>query len=936
MSEEAEKGPAEIAEPEQTAEKKHEISSETHVKPHRLKHKPQKKEKADTEEVSIDFGKVKNFFKTKKQKEAASEKSDEISFDVKSAKDFFIRHKAVFLILIPLILAIFFRMQTASLPFTDNWAQNTVVNYYKAQIKGQIDQQYPNLPEANKLALVDQQFAEYVRTNKAQLDAQVKDVSQRYKSFFQFEDGKNYMPDIDPYAYLRNAENYLEHGYIGTEKRIVNGTEVQWDTYITAPVGQMADPKTLHPYLLAYLYGIIKIFDPSTTPMDSAMYFPVIFSALSIIPPSFIARKLARHVGRFFGATILAINSSFLGRTLFGHADTDAYNIFFPLYIIWLFLEAFEQRDRIKQAIFAGVAGFFVGLYSFAWTGWWYVFDFVLAMLVIYIIYLFIFNRKSLNDNLKKLAFIIILFVASSAIFVSLLSLGGFPSFVSATMQPLVFTTLKVAAHETLWPNVYTTVAELNPASFGQVIASVGGNLMFLISIIGIALLFFTKKESETEVPFAILVVLWYIGIFYASTKGIRFTMMLAPPFALAFGTALGRIYKKGLSFSEKGLSLNRTIAAIVIIFVFLLLFIQPLRAAQATGRGDVPIINDAWYNSLNKIKLQSAPNAIVNSWWDFGHHFKYFADRAVTFDGGSQNTPMAHWVGKSLLTDDEKLSVGILRMLDCGSNTAFEKLDEKIKDVSVSVKLLYRIVKLSKGDAKKLLEANGLSGSEAENVLQYTHCEPPEDYFITSEDMVGKAGVWAHFGSWDFDRADIWVFAKNMPRDSAIDFITKNMNVSGQEAERLYFEVQGIADEGEANTWIAPWPSYAGQANCRNIENRTISCDNGVKINLTNMDAEVPTQQGIMRPYSLVYASADDVVEKKFDSQFPFSLIFVNRESPFIVLSQPQLARSMFTRLFYFEGYKLEHFKLFSHEQGLTGTNVYVWKVDWEGNGKS
>ena len=112
MSEEAEKGPAEIAEPEQTAEKKHEISSETHVKPHRLKHKPQKKEKADTEEVSIDFGKVKNFFKTKKQKEAASEKSDEISFDVKSAKDFFIRHKAVFLILIPLILAIFFRMQT--------------------------------------------------------------------------------------------------------------------------------------------------------------------------------------------------------------------------------------------------------------------------------------------------------------------------------------------------------------------------------------------------------------------------------------------------------------------------------------------------------------------------------------------------------------------------------------------------------------------------------------------------------------------------------------------------------------------------------------------------------------------------------------------------------------------------------------------------------
>jgi len=946
MSEETEKASQDLAKEENNSEP----APVHHHKPKQKAHnhgkeQPKSREKED-EEISFDFGKITSFFKSKKKKNESHKISketekEEVSFDIESIGGFFAKNKIFFLILIPIILAIFFRMQTASLPFTDSWAKSTVDNYYKTQIKSQIDQQYPNLPEQNKLALVEQQFADYAKTNKAQMDAQAKDVSQRFKDYYRDESGNMYMPDIDPYFFLRNAENYLNHDFIGDEKRIINGTEVQWDTHQIAPLGNYVYVKDLHPYFLAYLYKIIKVFDTSTTPMQSAMYFPVLLSALSVIPAFYIGRKLGGNVGGFFSATIVAISSSFLGRTLFGHADTDAYDIFFPLYIIWLFLESLEQKDKIKQIALSAAAGVFMGFFSLAWGGWWYVFDFAIGVIVLYMAYIIIFELKTLNakkitgnETVRKLALITVSFVVFSGIFVSLLASGGFGTFASALVQPIAFSKLKIAAHSTLWPNVYTTVAELNPASIEQIIASVGGNLLFVISLAGILLLFMTKKESETEVPFAILVVLWYIGIFYASIKGVRFTMMLVPPFAITFGTALGRIYAKGMKFSEKEMGLNKIVTGSVLIVVFCLLLISPLRAAQATAMSDIPIVNDAWYNSLNKIKLQSAQNAIINSWWDFGHHFKYFADRAVTFDGGTQNTPMAHWIGRALLTDDEKLAVGILRMLDCGSNTAFERLNEKINDTSRSVKLLYEEVRLAREDAKKLLKANGLSDSESDDILKYTHCQPPEDYFITSEDMVGKAGVWAHFGSWDFDRADIWVYARGMPHDSAIDFIMKNSNVSRQDAEKLYFEVQGITDEGEANSWIAPWPGYAGQSGCTNVENKTILCENGVKINLTNMDdVEVPTQQGTMKPYSLVYAAGDDIVEKKFDSKFTYSIAFVNREQgPFIVVMQPELAMSIFTRLYYFEGYGLNNFKPFSHESGLTGTNVYVWKVSWEG----
>ncbi|MBW3022569.1 hypothetical protein KY308_00505 [Candidatus Woesearchaeota archaeon] len=892
-----------------------------------------KKEKND-EELSIDFGKIKNFFKPRKNANRESGHAhgdkEEFSLDARSVKDFFVKYGVIILILIPLVLSISIRMEAASLSFTDGWAKSTVENYYKTQIRNQVDQQYPNLPDKNKAVLVDQQFASYKESNKDQINAQIKDISQRYKEYFRFDDGRNYMPDIDPYVYLRYAENYLNHGYIGDEKRIVNGTEVQWDNHQVAPLGVKVEPKTLHPYFLVYLYKIVRIFNPVTTPMQSSSYFPVILSALSVIPVFFIGKKLGGNVGGFFAALIFALSTTFLGRTLFGHADTDAYNIFFPLFIVWIFLEAFEQKDKIKQMIYAGGAGIILGIYSSAWDGWWYVFDFILGMLAVYMLYLLIFDKKALIENLKKLGYAALSFIIVSGIFVSLFNAAGFPTFIRAPLQPLAFTTLKVAAHETLWPNVYTTVAELNSASLSQVVASVGGNLMFIISLVGIAFLFFSRKQGKKDIPFAILVVLWYIGIFYASTKGIRFTMMLAPPFAITFGIALGRIHEKGVNFAVKDLHLGKAVAGSIIIILFLLLFITPLKSATSTANSDIPIINDAWYNSLISIKYGSAENAIINSWWDFGHHFKYYADRAVTFDGGTQNSPMAHWIGKTLLTDDEDLAVGILRMLDCGSNNAFETLNKKINDTSISVNLLYDLVKLSRQDAKKLLQQNGLSDSESEKVLSDTHCQPPEDYFITSEDMVGKSGVWAHFGSWDFDRADIWVFAKKMPHDSAIEFIMKNSNVSIEEAERLYFEAQGISDEAEANSWIAPWPSYAGQSNCINIQNKTVSCENGVKINLTTMNVEVPTQQGIMPPYSLVYATKEGIVEKKFDSKFAYSIAFINKENPIIVIMQPELAMSTFTKLFYFEGYGLDNFKLFDHQTGLTGTNVYVWKVKW------
>jgi len=888
-------------------------------------------------EISIDFGKVKKIFKKKEGKKESegkaerAEKKEEISLNFSSLKNFLIRYKIIFLILIPFILTIFVRMQNESLPMTDDWAKQTAYNYYKNQIRNQIAQQYPYLPEKNKDALVEEQFSQLLKDKGKEINAQIKELSKSYKSHFQDENGYTYMPDIDPYYFLRYARNYLEKGYIGDEIR--NG--IEWDNHMVAPLGNPAE-KSIHPYILAWLYKIMKPFNKDITPMQAASYFPIIFSALSVIPAFFIGRRLGGNIAGFFSSLMVGIAPAFVNRTLWGHADTDAYNIFFPLLIIWLFFEAFEQKDLKIRMIFSGIAGLLTGIYSFAWNGWWYVFDFILASIGVYFIYLLIINLKKekvssliKNKSILNIVTSFLLYFITSAIFVSIFGLGRFVDFF---FGPIQFATIKAAAHLTLWPNVYTTVAELNPASFSQIIGILGGNLLFFISILGI--LFTTTKKDDygkPDIKYASLMFIWYIGIFYASLKGVRFTMMLVPPFALGFGNALGFIYEKGSKYLEKGLNVNKIITGSILIIIYLVLVISPFMAAMATAKSDIPIINDAWYNALNKIKTESEKNAIINSWWDFGHHFKYYADRAVTFDGGSQNTPMAHWIGKVLLTDDEELAVGILRMLDCGSNRAFEELDKEVNDVSVSVKYLYDLVKLDKEGAKKYLMERNISEKTIDAVLNNTHCQPPEDYFITSEDMIGKSGVWAHFGSWDFDKADIWISTKNMPYEKAIESIMKNMNVSKEIATKLYYEANSISTEQEANTWIAPWPSYAGITNCEK-KNETISCENGITINLTNMEALLPTQQGLLKPDMLVYETADDIRTIKYNSTTGYSIALLQRESNYqVILMQNPLAKSMFTRLFFFKGKGLKHFKQFDYQRSIVGTEIYVWKISWK-----
>ncbi len=955
--------------------------------------------KQDDEELSFDFSKIKNIFKSEKKESKNSD--DEMSFDLSKAIDFFKKYGIVLIALIPLILSIYVRLQAGFLPVTDEWATNTIINNLRSQVRSGIDQQYPNLPDANKNALVDAELQKIISQNKAQIDEQIRQTSSYFKSFFQDENGNNYMPDIDPYYWVRYANNILKNGHPGD----ILKDDKPFDNHQLAPVGRFVTFDQFHSYSLAYFYRILSFSSPNLTLMRSSFYLPVFISALCVLIVFLIARKIAGNAAGFFAGMIMAVNGAFLGRTLFGHADNDSWVIFFPLLVTWLFITTENAKRLLTVVILGSLAGFFTGMFTFAWSGWWYIFDFLLVTITITISYLILINFDEIrkdkwfmasNVYLKNMFVFGIVYFLSTAIFATFFS--GWLQFRNSFLGPLSFPSIKAPVTSTLWPNVLTTVAELNEGSINGIINSIGGPILFFISLAGLilsvsikeghlkkfdvsywmaTLLFYWSyfllrktfsisvfgliiwimlpivvrimisiynKDKSHDFKLSILLSLWIVSTIFASIKGIRFTLLLAPAFSVAFGVAFGRIYEYISAALTKGLKIHKAIASGILIIVLLSVYVSPTRAAIRSAGQDIPIINDAWYNTLIAIKQGSKPDAIITSWWDFGHHFKAIADRPVTFDGTTQVHPPAHWVGKLFMTDNERQAFGIIRMLDCGSNSAFNTLNKFINNPHTSLKIINKIILMDKAEAEKELKKYNLDKSQIDDVLQYTHCNPPEAYIIASEDMIGKSGVWSHFGSWDFERADLWQNVRGMEQEKAVQYMINKFNYTRDRAENIYFEIQAIGSDSEANTWIAPWPGYGGEITCRKNKEGIFVCSSlGVgnnvalvfNINLTDYDVYARFQDKIFKPNSAAFVTEEGIFKKRFDDTTTghgMTVIPQNKDEVKVVISSNELTGSIFTRMFYMQGHGLKYFDLINHQRGLTGTDIYTYKVDWEG----
>jgi hypothetical protein len=383
------------------------------------------------------------------------------------------------------------------------------------------------------------------------------------------------------------------------------------------------------------------------------------------------------------------------------------------------------------------------------------------------------------------------------------------------------------------------------------------------------------------------------------------------------------------------------------------------------------------WWDSLSKINQEGAPNAIINSWWDFGHWFKYVADRAVTVDGGGQDYQLAHWMGTILVTEDEEKAVNTIRMLDCGSRETYLTLLADTDDILFSVNLTRTIIMQDENDARETLKKAGINPAAIDKTLGYAFCEPPEHYLITSADMVGKAGVWAHFGYWDFNKAYMIREVRPKGPEEGIALLQEKFGYTEDQASILYYDLQSLDSDRSMNDWISPWPNYlmGSWAGCQktnvtqqeqsgndtntsvtkikqmlvcsigstlseNTNGRTVleyaAIDLDSYENSTLILGAYDTATGYRKgggnaiPSEFVLFFNDTIKTVKMENAtFPYSVLIdmVNNQ---MIISDPLLAKSLFTQLFYLDGRYNSRFEKFSDVTDITGSRIIIWKVKW------
>tara|TARA_Y100000310_G_scaffold94401_1_gene92009 strand:+ start:7236 stop:10538 length:3303 start_codon:yes stop_codon:yes gene_type:complete len=958
----------------------------------------------------IDWGKVSSGIKGfwKKGKTAFSQEDDnDINVDWKRASAILKKYHVLLLILIPLLVSIYFRSLPATLPITDNWAISSVDSNILNQIRNQVNQNYPNLPDQNKDVLVNEELIKFRIENKDAYEAQIKSTSEFFKSRLQNDNGQTYLIAIDPWFWYRHARNIVENGHPGD--KLVDGKQI--DDHMLAPRGREVPPDKFHAYLEAYSYNFLKIFNKDLDLLTVAFFLPMIIASLAIIPAFFIAKKIGGNFGGIIASLIVALHPSVMSRTTAGFSDTDAYNIFFPLFITWFFLLALDAKDNKKMIAYSIAAAFSTGLYAYAWSGWWHIFHFLLISSILIILYLIVIHRSSIKNNLKgfitsdtfkKPLIILLLFLIGTIIFVSLFTFYGVVK--SGFISPFGFSQIKEVGISSAYPNVFTTVAEQNEVNLPGIISQFGGKLLFYLALIGITLTLWStknkklheitylivsalyylvvvnyfavdpttfmvliiipiaikifwamyKKDESIDIKYSTILIIWLIATIFAATKGIRWVLLGAAPLGIAIGITLGLTLKNGTRYLNKEFKINKIISMVVLIIILLLVIgIAPFppfckfgicASGKNTAFHEVPSMNDAWYNTLDKINREATHDAIINSWWDFGHWFKAIGDRAVTFDGTTQNTPMAHFVGNALLNDDEQQAIGTLRMLDCGSSSAVERLETYLGRTYKAIELLRSVYSLDRAAALKVYQNTILTPEQIDEVIELTHCDPPENYFITSQDMVGKSGVWAHFGIWDFRKATMYNQVYGAEKNPSIELLTSEFNMTKEDASSLYFEIQTIDPNRDSNTWIAPWPSYSSGVDGCQKEGNQLTCVNNFKIDLDTHHAEVLTAEGIRHPRRLTIITKEGLIQKDYTENFislsngrPLGLAIIPTDTEgtnYATLFQDfNLAGSMFTRLFYMDGHGLECFEKFDQQTSTFGTKIITWKVNWDCN---
>jgi hypothetical protein len=801
-------------------------------------------------------------------------------------------------------IGLFFRLY----PLTHNVAADAyekstliVLSRIREMITRQVDRQFPDMPAYQKEAVIKKQFDDTLRNDKDKVRKAFDDLG--LKILEQEGGEKHYLQESDSYYFLALTQNILDRGAISNE---VKGSKY-FNNLMLAPLG-FWQPNTWHPAIGAAVYKIVKLFKPDADVMYGVGFTPLVLLPLVVAAFLFACRGMGCSWPAAFTACVFFVLAPiYLKRSTYGWYDDDTYSFLFPILALGFLFYALRSRDQIRKTVLYAVGcALTVALYSRFWMGWGFLAGLIFAGLFAVLIKRLVLKDAPTHTALKMSG---VLFAAMALGVIAMFGIRDVMEIITVSWTELLkFTAPKFKD----WPDLFIVVGELKKLGPLDVIRETGGIIPFLgaLGVLSYSAVTLIRKKMIDE-PALVLTVFLAVT-FVMSLSALRFTVLCLTPVSLLFALALEKVWQTREKFA---LPLPRTLTAGIVLAVFLAAVLIPWQASRIGIRGLLnPIFNSAWERSLTKLRDETPPDSVVDTWWSPGHFVKAVAKRRVSFDGATIRGDVAYWLTKVYLSQSEEEALGILRMLNTSSNSATEYLQEKGLPLSKAVPFLSAALKLDKNKAKAFYSA-ALSPKETDELLALTHGVPPPSYMLIYNEIVEGNVLLGYLGKWDFEKIERLnrepeLQKKVPPRSSPgyVDFIWSLVGGPYHQSEAF----SSVAEKGQEFL-------FAG----------------GIRVNTTDMTAEVSSPKfGSGIPFSIFYVDNGVVREKKLaGATLNYSILFLREDNaaPRVVLMDRVLANSLIMKLYYFDGAGLKYFKPFSKERDITGrTRIYIYQIAW------
>ncbi len=469
--------------------------------------------------------------------------------------------------------------------------------------------------------------------------------------------------------------------------------------------------------------------------MWTAFWLPAVLGSLMAAVYAAFGVILQRPGAGLVAAAAGAASSYWYIKTTPGSFDTDCLNPFFlcaAAFGTWAFTEL-SGRHRLAGLAVALGAG--AGLLF-----WWPQTGFIALVCSAATYCASAVFAGPLRERAVKWA---LLAAGGGAAVIAVSGLGqnlpGLPGDLIASIHDHINVVLR--RQTSVFPVVSETVSELGDLSFMDAARYVAGSVAaFCIGAAGC--LWMALKQPRFVLHLAPLAVLGLMGFTTA-----RLLVFLTPIYAMGLGYGLadgaalaarkldGRVrIKQGLLQPALLTALGLACVVPALAYSLELLPGAPMKRAQAA--------------MAQAVREKSPEDAVVWSWWSFGHGLRYFSDRQTLVTGATLDSRRIFIAAVPLAANDPDFAANWMRFFARHPIDKLQHVQNMTGGEANAVEFLRRLFADRKA-AAAVMESHGVAAT-AEN-LDYFFPQHSVVYVYLDPQIFNEVATWFSFSSWDF-----------------------------------------------------------------------------------------------------------------------------------------------------------------------------------------